>query len=82
MTNYKGNDRLLFGMIFGIATYWLFAGAITAGVPPLTKDLGISSSVVNSAVSITALICGVSIVTAGSIADRVGRVKITQLGFI
>lgn len=45
MTDYKGNDRLLFGMIFGIATYWLFAGAITAGVPPLTEDLGISSSV-------------------------------------
>lgn len=82
MTNYKGNDRLLFGMIFGIATYWLFASAITAGVPPLTKDLGISSSVVNTAVSITALICGVSIVTAGSLADKVGRVKITQLGFL
>jgi MFS transporter, DHA2 family, multidrug resistance protein len=82
MNNYKGNDRLLFGMILGVATYWLFASSITAGVPPLTKDLGISSSVVSTAVSITALICGVSIVTAGSIADKVGRVKITQLGFI
>lgn len=82
MTDYKGNDRLLCGMIFGIATYWLFASAITAGVPPLTKDLGISSSVVNTAISITALICGVSIVTAGSLADQVGRVKITQLGFL
>lgn len=82
MTNYKGNDRLLSGMILGVATYWLFASAITAGVPPLTRDLGISSSVVSTAVSITALICGVSIVTAGSIADKVGRVKITQLGFI
>ncbi|MBL4932783.1 MFS transporter [Clostridium paridis] len=82
MTNYKGNDRLLFGMILGVATYWLFASAITAGVPPLTSDLGISSSIVSTAVSITALICGVSIVTAGSIADRVGRVRITQIGFI
>ncbi len=82
MTNYKGNNRLLFGMILGVATYWLFASSITAGVPPLTHDLGISSSVVSTAVSITALICGVSIVTAGSIADRVGRVKITQLGFM
>lgn len=44
--------------------------------------MGISSSVVGTAVSITALICGVSIVAAGSIADRVGRVKITQVGFI
>ena len=33
-------------------------------------------------VSITALICGVSIVTAGSIADKIGRVKMTQIGFI
>lgn len=82
MKNYKGNDRLLLGMILGVATYWLFASSITAGVPPLTKDLGISSSVVSTAVSITALICGVSIVTTGSIADKIGRVKITQLGFI
>jgi MFS transporter, DHA2 family, multidrug resistance protein len=82
MTNYKGNDRLLFGMILGVATYWLFASSITAGVPQLTHDLGISSSVVSTAVSITALICGVSIVTAGSIADKVGRVKVTQIGFI
>jgi DHA2 family multidrug resistance protein-like MFS transporter len=82
MKNYKGNDRLLFGMILGVATYWLFASSITAGVPSLTQDLGISSSVISTAVSITALICGVSIVTAGSIADRVGRVKITQIGFI
>jgi MFS transporter, DHA2 family, multidrug resistance protein len=82
MSDYKGNDRLLFGMIFGIATYWLFGNAITAGVPRLTEDLGISSSIVSTAVSITALICGVSIVTAGSLADRIGRVKITQLGFI
>lgn len=82
MENYKGNDRLLSGMILGVATYWLFASAITAGVPPLTNDLGISSSVVSTAVSITALICGVSIVTAGSIADKIGRVKMTQLGFI
>jgi len=82
MTNYKGNDRLLSGMILGVATYWLFASAITAGVPPLTRDLGISSSIVNTAISITALICGVSIVTAGSIADKIGRVKMTQIGFI
>lgn len=82
MKNYKGNDRLLAGMILGVATYWLFASSITSGVPSLTSDLGISSSVVNTAVSITALICGVSIVTAGSIADKVGRVKITQLGFV
>lgn len=82
MENYKGNDRLLSGMILGVATYWLFGSSITAGVPPLTHDLGISSSIVNTAVSITALICGVSIVTAGSIADKIGRVKMTQIGFI
>lgn len=82
MTNYKGNNRLLSGMILGVATYWLFGNAITAGVPPLTQDLGVSSSIINTAISITALICGVSIVTAGSVADKIGRVKMTQLGFI
>lgn len=82
MTNYKGNDSLLTGMILGVATYWLFGNSITAGVPPLIQDLGVSSSVVSTAISITALICGVSIVTAGSIADKIGRVKMTQFGFI
>lgn len=82
MTNYKGNDRLLFGMVLGVATYWLFAGSITAGVPAIHQSLGISSSVISTAVSITALICGVTIVTAGGIADKIGRIKITQVGFI
>lgn len=82
MPNYKGNDRLLFGMVLGVATYWLFAGSITAGVPAIHQSLGISSSVISTAVSITALICGVTIVTAGGIADKLGRIKITQVGFI
>ena len=38
MKNYKGNDRLLFGMILGVATYWLFASSITAGVPQLANN--------------------------------------------
>ena len=38
MKNYKGNDRLLFGMILGVATYWLFASCGTPAVILLANN--------------------------------------------
>ena len=39
-------------------------------------------SVMNIAVSITALFSGIFIVVLGGLADRVGRVKVVQWGFV
>jgi DHA2 family multidrug resistance protein-like MFS transporter len=46
----------------------------------MRADLRISESVNNIAVSITALFSGIFIVVAGSLADRLGRVRLTNAG--
>src|SRR5689334_7043778 len=48
----------------------------------MAADLGIDMSVMNIAVSITALFSGIFIVVIGGLADRVGRVKTVQSGFV
>ena len=77
-----GNDRLLFGMILGVLAFWLFAQTTLNISPTMAADLGIETSVMNIAVSITALFSGIFIVVFGGLADRVGRVKVVQCGFV
>ena len=81
-TQSPGNDRLLFGMILGVLAFWLFAQTMLNIASTMATDLGIELSVMNIAVSITALFSGIFIVVVGGLADRVGRVKIVQLGFV
>jgi len=77
-----GNDRLLFGMILGVLAFWLFAQTMLNVAPTMTSALGIQTSVMNIAVSITALFSGIFVVVMGGLADRVGRVKVMQWGFM
>ncbi|HEU5328963.1 MAG TPA: MFS transporter [Thermomicrobiales bacterium] len=77
-----GNDRLLFGMILGVLAFWLFAQTTLNIAPIMAADLGVAMSVMNIAVSITALFSGIFIVVMGGLADRAGRVKIVQWGFV
>jgi DHA2 family multidrug resistance protein-like MFS transporter len=79
---YVGNDRLLFGIILGVLAFWLFAQTTLNIASTMATDLGIQMSVMNIAVSITALFSGIFIVVLGGLADRVGRVKVVQVGFI
>lgn len=78
---FVGNDRLLFGMILGVLAFWLFAQTTLNIAPTMATALGIDMSVMNIAVSITALFSGIFIVVMGGLADRVGRVKVVQWGF-
>jgi DHA2 family multidrug resistance protein-like MFS transporter len=48
----------------------------------MAADLGIGTSLMNIAVSITALFSGIFIVVIGSLADRFGRVRMVRIGFI
>ena len=73
-------NRLILGMVLAVVTFWLFAQTTLNVAPTMQADLGISESVNNLAVSITALFSGIFIVVAGGLADRVGRVKLTYLG--
>lgn len=81
-TPFQGNDKLLFGMILGVVAFWLFAQTTLNIAPDMEKSLGIETSVMNIAVSITALFSGMFIVVMGGLADRAGRMKILNLGFI
>src|ERR1044072_7592075 len=79
---YRGDDKLLFGIIFGVLAFWLFAQTTLNIAPAMAADLGIATSVMNIAVSITALFSGIFIVVVGSLADRFGRVRMVQIGFV
>lgn len=79
---YRGNDRLLYGIILGVLAFWLFAQTTLNIAPAMAADLAISTNVMNIAVSITALFSGIFIVVVGGLADRVGRVRILMWGFV
>ena len=80
-TTYQANDKLLYGIILGVITFWLFAQTTLNIAPAMQKDLGLDASMMNIAVAITALFSGIFIVVIGGLADRVGRVKTVQIGF-
>jgi MFS transporter, DHA2 family, multidrug resistance protein len=79
---YKGNDKLLFGIILGVLAFWLFAQTTLNINVVMAKDLQMDTAMMNIAVSITSLFSGIFIVVAGGLADRLGRVKIIRIGFI
>lgn len=79
---YKGNDRLLFGIILGVLAFWLFAQTTLNINVGMAKDLGMEQNMMNIAVSITSLFSGIFIVVLGGLADRIGRVKMVLIGFI
>lgn len=81
-TNYKGTDKLITGIVFGVLTFWLFAQAMVNVVPAVQSDLGVSSGTLNIAISLSALFSGMFIVAAGGLADKLGRKKITYIGLI
>ena len=81
-TAYKGTNKMLTGIVFGVLTFWLFAQAMVNIVPTVTADLGVSSGTLNIAISLTALFSGIFIVAAGGLADKIGRKKITNLGLV
>ncbi|NCT82524.1 MAG: MFS transporter [Comamonadaceae bacterium] len=78
---YTGNDRLLFGIIMGVIAFWLFAQTTLNIAPDMSRDLGMTASMMNAAVAVTSLFSGIFIVVMGGLADRVGRLKITRIGF-
>ena len=79
-TSYRGSDKLILGIVLAVITFWLFAQTTLNIAPTMRDELRISESLNNIAVSITALFSGIFIVVAGSLADRLGRMKITYVG--
>jgi DHA2 family multidrug resistance protein-like MFS transporter len=77
---YRGTDALIVGIVLAVITFWLFAQTTLNIAPAIRDSLAITESLSNTAVSITALFSGIFIVVAGGLADRFGRVKLTNLG--
>lgn len=79
---YRGDDKLILGIVLAVVTFWLFAQTTLNVAPAMRDDLKISEGVSNIAVSITALFSGIFIVVAGGLADRLGRVRLTYVGLV
>lgn len=81
-TRYKGTNKMITGIVFGVITFWLFAQAMVNVVPAVQSDLGVSLGTLSIAISLTALFSGLFIVAAGGMADIYGRKKITYVGLV
>lgn len=81
-SNYRGTNKLIIGIVFGVITFWLFAQAMVNIVPAVQQDLDVDLGVLNIAISLTSLFSGMFIVVAGGMADRLGRKKLTYIGLI
>ena len=51
---FHGNDKLLWGIILGVVTFWLFAQTTLNIAPDMGKGLHLDASMMNIAVAITA----------------------------
>lgn len=69
MNTYKGTNKMIIGIVFGVITFWLFAQTMVNVVPAVQEDLGISLGTINIAISLSALFSGMFIVAAGGLAD-------------
>ncbi|MDO5682074.1 MAG: MFS transporter [Propionibacteriaceae bacterium] len=86
---YQGTEKLLWGIVLAVVTFWLFAGTAGTVAPNIMNDINggpnpthVDANSMNLAVSITGLFSGLFIVFIGGLADRVGRVKITLIGVV
>ncbi|SDB80789.1 MFS transporter, DHA2 family, multidrug resistance protein [Raineyella antarctica] len=84
---YQGTEKLLWGIVLAVVTFWLFAGTAGTVAPEIMRQINspkeyVDKASMNLAVSITALFSGMFIVLMGGLADRIGRVRITLLGII
>lgn len=82
VTAWKAGDRWLVGVVFAVITFWLFAQTLLNVIPAIQGSLGLSATVANLAVSVTALMSGIFIVVFGGLADRVGRATILRFGVV
>lgn len=79
-TKFKGNDKVLYGFIFAVLTFWLFANSMLNIQNDIVNDLGVQQNSMNIVVSLAALFSGLFIVVFGGLGDSIGRKKIFNIG--
>lgn len=77
---FRGNDSALLGIVLAVITFWLFAQTTMNIGPMMAEDIGMPMSVMNIAISLSALFSGMFIVVFGGLGDKFGRVRIVLLG--
>jgi DHA2 family multidrug resistance protein-like MFS transporter len=77
---WQPNDRWLLGVVLAVINFWLFAQTLLNVIPGIQASLGLSTTVANLAVSVTALMSGLFIVVFGGLADRLGRGLVMTIG--
>lgn len=77
---WRAGDRWLVGVVLAVITFWLFAQTLLNVIPAIQGSLGLTPTVANFAVSVTALMSGLFIVVFGGLADHVGRGRVFRLG--
>ncbi len=60
----------------------MFAQSLVNVVPNLQQSFGTDMGTISIAVSLTALFSGMFVVGAGGLADKIGRVKMTNIGLL
>ncbi|MCE3427203.1 MFS transporter, partial [Staphylococcus aureus] len=75
-------NKLILGIVLGVITFWLFAQSLVNVVPNLQQSFGADMGTISIAVSLTALFSGMFVVGAGGLADKIGRVKMTNIGLL
>ena len=80
-TEFVGNDRLLFGMVLGVLTFWLFYQAVFNVAPDIQRTLAMPDTSLNAVISLGSLFSGCLILLSGGLADKFGRVRLTYIGF-
>lgn len=68
--SYQGNDKLLFGIVLAVVTFWPFARTTLNIAPEMRADLGIGENWSKITVSITALFSGICHCGYGGLAER------------
>lgn len=79
---FEGNNKLLIGIVLSVITFWLFAQSLVNVVLILEDSFNTDIGTVNITVSITALFSGMFVVGVGGLADKYGRIKLTNIGII
>jgi DHA2 family multidrug resistance protein-like MFS transporter len=78
--SYRGANTLIVGIVLAVITFGLFAQTALNIAPTMGAELQISDSLTNIAVSIPPLFTGIFVVVAGGLADRLDRVRMTNVG--
>lgn len=79
-SSFKGNGRLLTGIVLSVLTFWLFAQSLVNIAPTLHEEFSSNMGLINTTISITALFSGMLVVSAGDISDKVGHIKMAYIG--